>query len=389
MMRRRNKIFLSYRRGDTAGHVGRLYDELVRVFGAERVFMDVGGIVPGDDFIRVLRQALAESSVVLVAMGTRWAGTGGGAPRRIDDPNDFVRLEVVTALADQNTRVIPVLCEGVQMPVDTSLPSPLAPLTRRQAFELSDTRWRHDVQVLLDAVAHSVPPAGRAKRLARRAALMLVAVALAVTGVLWAYRSLSERFASDAKQPGNTRTASQPVRDAASRDGGGANSRMPSAPPPRVVPPGVIRTTAEQLARARRDWVSDATVTSIEINCSSGRDGACPLRIRMSSASRYANLDASRPAPDSAWTYRQGGGSSRTPPLSLEIVEFDHILDALRADGITSELERAKLEQTQLQNGTSAPRWTIFPRDRQQAGREGRACYEPQSATRVDCRTGR
>ena len=120
MMRRRNKIFLSYRRGDTAGHVGRLHDELVRVFGAERVFMDVGGIVPGDDFIRALRAALAESCVVLVAMGPRWAGVANDATRRIDDPNDFVRLEVVTALADQNARVIPVLCEGAQMPADTS-----------------------------------------------------------------------------------------------------------------------------------------------------------------------------------------------------------------------------------------------------------------------------
>lgn len=393
-MLRRKKIFLSYRRGDTAGHVGRLHDELVRVFGAGRVFMDVGGIAPGDDFIHVLRQGLAESIVVLVAMGPRWAGVNDDGSRRIDDPNDFVRLEVVTALADHKVRVIPVLCEGAKMPSDAWLPTPLNPLTRRQAFELSDMRWRRDVDALFDAVKQSVPVAGRAKRALRRAAMALVLVALVGAGVMWAIRALAERFATDAAKPGNQRSAvvsSNRSADAATtrQRGGDINTPMPAAPPPRVVPPNVVRETAAQLARAQREWVSDATVTSIEVNCASGRDGACPLKIRMSSASRFASLDASREAPDSAWKYRPNGGSSRSPALSLEIIELDRILASLRAEGITSELDRAKLEHVQLQNNTTAPRWTIWPRDRQQAGREGRLCYEPQSGTRVDCRTGR
>ena len=170
-MPRRKKIFLSYRRGDTAGHVGRLHDELVRVFGADRVFMDVGGIAPGEDFIGVLRQRLAESVVVLVAIGPRWVGINNDGSRRIDDPNDFVRLEVITALADQKTRVIPVLCEGAKMPREATLPPALALLMRRQAFELSDGRWRQDVQSLFDAVKLSVPVAGRARRALVRGSL--------------------------------------------------------------------------------------------------------------------------------------------------------------------------------------------------------------------------
>ncbi|MBL0173365.1 MAG: toll/interleukin-1 receptor domain-containing protein [Gemmatimonadaceae bacterium] len=392
-MPRRKKIFLSYRRGDTAGHVGRLHDELVRVFGAHRVFMDVGGIAPGDDFVNVLRQGLAESVVVLVAMGPRWAGINDDGTRRIDDPNDFVHLEVATALADSRARVIPVLCEGAKMPTDSWLPAPLRALTRRQAFEVSDMRWRHDVDALFDAVKHSVPVAGRFKRAALRAAGALGLVALLAAGAVWTVRTLAERFADDAKTPGN-RTAGVLPRDGSSgnqatRDRSRrGDTPMPSAPPPRVVPPNVISSVAGELARARREWVTDAVVTSIDLNCSSGRDGACPLRIRLYSASRVASLDASREAPDSAWTYRQNGGSSRTPALSLEIVELDRILAAMRAEGITSDLDRARLEQVQLQNGTTAPRWTIWPRDRQQAGREGRLCYEPQSGTRVDCRTG-
>ena len=392
-MPRRKKIFLSYRRGDTAGHVGRLHDELVRVFGANRVFMDVGGIAPGEDFIGVLRQRLAESVVVLVAIGPRWVGINDDGSRRIDDPNDFVRLEVITALADQKTRVIPVLCEGAKMPREATLPPALALLMRRQAFELSDGRWRQDVQSLFDAVKLSVPVAGRARRALVRAAVALLLLVSVAVGATYTIRALAQRFAADAAKPGNQKASV--VTDGASRSGavrrrvGQTDTPMPTAPPPRILPSNVLGTVATQLARAQREWVSDATVTSIEINCSSGRDGACPLRIRMSSASRFASLDASRESNDDPWSYRQNGGASRTPPLSLEIIEFDRILTAMRADGITSDLDRAKLEQVELQNGSVSPRWTIWPRDRQQAGREGRLCYQPQSGTRVDCRTGR
>ena len=376
---------MSYRRGDTAGHAGRLHDELVRVFGADRVFMDIGGLSPGDDFIQVLRQRLAESAVVLVAIGPRWMGAKADGTRRIDDPNDFVRLEVVTALADPKTRVIPVLCEGAAMPDEGSLPAPLVPLARRQAFELSDVRWRQDVAALFEVVKPLVPVAGRARRVAQKAVMATLLLALVAAGLTWTVRAVGERFASDAAKPGNQRVVASTDR---ATERSATESRMPAAPPPTIVPPRVVATTAAQLARARREWVQDATVSSIEIDCTSGRRGECPLRIRLWSASRVASLDATQPAPDSAWKYRQGGGSSRNPPLSLEIVEFDRILAAVRAEGVASDLERATLDYVRLQNGSMAPRWTVWPKDRAQAGREGRMCYEPRSGARVDCRTG-
>ncbi len=375
---------MSYRRGDTAGHAGRLHDELVRVFGADRVFMDIGGLAPGDDFIRVLRQRLSESAVVLVAMGPRWMGVKADGTRRIDDPNDFVRLEVVTALADPSTRVIPVLCEGATMPDEASLPAPIMPLARRQAFELSDARWRHDVAALFEAVKPHVPEAGRAKRAVQRAAMAGLLVVLVALGLTSTVRAVMDRFARDVAKPGNQRVTASPDRV----DQVPAETRMPAAPPPSVIPPHVVATAATQLARARREWVNDATVAFIEVDCKWGRHGECPLKIRFSSSSRVASLEATQQAPDSAWKYRPGGGVSRNPPLSLEIVELDHILATVRTAGVTSDLERAKLEHVRLQNGSTAPRWTIWPKDRQQAGRDGRLCFEPGSGARVDCRTG-
>lgn len=380
---RRTKIFLSYRRGDTAGHVGRLYDDLVRVFGADRVFMDVDGLHPGDEFITVLRQRLAESAVVLVAIGTRWAGDRPDGMRRIDLTDDFVRLEVATALADPRTRVIPVLCDGASMPTDLILPPSLASLARRQSFELSDGRWRHDVHALFGAVTPSVPMAGRAKRWLVRTSLSLGLLALLVGAGAYVVRtwpapSNAEVRNVQSARASNARTAQPTAMPTA----------MPTAPPRRVLPPRLVGTAAEQLARARREWVDDAVVSSISVECDSGRDGVCPLRLRFSSTSRFSTLDASRPAPDSSWSYRQRGGVSRTPALSLEILAFERILESARAAGMNGELDRAVLEPVQLSNGTMAPRWTIWPRDRATAGREGRLCFEPQSGVHVECRSG-
>ena len=84
-------IFISYRRDDSSGHVGRLYDALSAHFGRERLFFDIDHIAPGQDFVQVLEDSLNRSSVMIVVMGKRWGGTGKIGARRIDDPGDFVR----------------------------------------------------------------------------------------------------------------------------------------------------------------------------------------------------------------------------------------------------------------------------------------------------------
>jgi len=133
-------IFISYRREDAAGYAGRLYDRLAAHFGDERVFMDVEGIEPGADFFDAIERAVGSCEALIVIIGKEWLAADNAGHRRLDDPADFVRLETATALA-RGIRVVPVLVEGAAMPRADQLPAELAPLTRRQAVELSHKQW--------------------------------------------------------------------------------------------------------------------------------------------------------------------------------------------------------------------------------------------------------
>ncbi len=140
------KVFISYRRQDTAGHAGRLYDAMAARFGEEHVFVDVD-LEPGVDFVERIKEAIAVSHVLLVIIGPRWTviSDGDSDLPRLADPDDFVRLEVETALRRDDITVIPVLVAGAQMPDPDDLPEGLRALAHRNAIELSDMRWRYDV----------------------------------------------------------------------------------------------------------------------------------------------------------------------------------------------------------------------------------------------------
>src|SRR5438067_10074126 len=92
-------IFISYRREDTAGYAGRLYDGLAAHFGSDRVFMDVQGIEPGVDFVEAIERALSSCEILIVLIGKDWLAADSAGRRRLDDPADFVRLETASALA--------------------------------------------------------------------------------------------------------------------------------------------------------------------------------------------------------------------------------------------------------------------------------------------------
>jgi hypothetical protein len=133
-------IFISYRREDSAGYTGRLYDRLATHFGADRVFMDVEGIEPGVDFVDAIGRAVGSCEVLIVIIGKEWLATDREGKSRLDDPGDFVRIETAAALV-RGIRVVPVLVEGASMPRADQLPTPLAPLARRQAIELTHKQW--------------------------------------------------------------------------------------------------------------------------------------------------------------------------------------------------------------------------------------------------------
>jgi TIR domain len=142
-------VFISYRREETAGHAGRLRDSLCARFGEDHVFMDLE-MAPGIDFVDELDRELSRCDVLLVVIGREWGTVRDAQGRlRLQDPHDFVRREIETALARPDVLVVPVLVQGAQMPSQEQLPETMGSLARRNALELSDGRWSFDVERLV------------------------------------------------------------------------------------------------------------------------------------------------------------------------------------------------------------------------------------------------
>ena len=149
-------IFISYRREDAEGQAGRLFDDLVRHFGEDSVFMDVAGIEPGRDFRRVIDEHVASCGMLLAMIGKTWIdATDESGRRRLEDPMDFVRLETASALK-RDIPVVPVLVHGARMPRAEQLPKDLAELAFRNGVELTHARWDSDVQALVKALGPHV-----------------------------------------------------------------------------------------------------------------------------------------------------------------------------------------------------------------------------------------
>jgi hypothetical protein len=155
--------FISYRREDAAGYAGRLRESLERRLGAARVFRDVDTLRPGQDFVQAIDSRLAECRVMLAVIGREWvdARDHTGA-RRLDEPYDFVRLEIAAGLARPEVLVVPVLVEGASMPAAGELPENIRPLARRHAVSVRDETWDTDVDRLVTVIegagAAGAPP---------------------------------------------------------------------------------------------------------------------------------------------------------------------------------------------------------------------------------------
>lgn len=181
-------IFLSYRRGDTAGYAGRLYDRLKSRFPG-CVFMDVGEIPPGTDFVNAINARLSECKVMIALIGRDW-----NTPRT-DKSIDFVHLEIASALV-RGVRVIPVLLRGAVMPVATELPPDLSSLSTRQALEITDQDWDFGCERLTAIIAQELGvPQRPVGRLVKWAVAAVLAVGLAVAGWWWyGQRRQSEQY---------------------------------------------------------------------------------------------------------------------------------------------------------------------------------------------------
>src|SRR5215470_857288 len=153
------RIFICYRREDGKHPAGRLCDRLVAQFGAPNVFMDIDSIRPGDDFQDVIEKTVSTCSILFAVIGRRWVGDSQ-TESRLNNPNDWVRLEIEAALK-RNIRVVPILVDSADLPEPAKLPDSLLPLTRRQAYELRDNTFRADadrlVEIINDLHKSSVP----------------------------------------------------------------------------------------------------------------------------------------------------------------------------------------------------------------------------------------
>ena len=149
-------VFISYRREDSPGHAGRVFDRIRARFGSDVVFMDVTAIEAGVDFVDAIERAVGTCDVLLAVIGPQWSSSADGAgQRRLDNPSDFVRIEIAGALK-RDVRVVPVLVDGARLPAAAELPDVLQPLLRRNAVELRDARWDADIDQLIASLERIV-----------------------------------------------------------------------------------------------------------------------------------------------------------------------------------------------------------------------------------------
>lgn len=156
------RIFISYRRSDSEANVGRIYERLVRAFGSENVFKDVNSITLGGDFPQQIGDALSQCDVLLVIIGPGWLNAQDeDGNRRLDDPDDFVRLEVQFGLMRGSCTVVPVLINGASMPAKKDLPDGLRSLGNKNAATIgNDPDFDHHMKRLIAAIKE-VPTSGQ------------------------------------------------------------------------------------------------------------------------------------------------------------------------------------------------------------------------------------
>jgi ankyrin repeat protein len=186
-------VFISYRREDSAGHAGRLFDHLAKKLGRDHVFRDVDNIRPGDNFAEAIREKITASELLLVLIGPGWlTAVDREARRRLEDPHDVVRLEIEMGLK-RKMRIIPVLLPGVSMPSANELPESLAPLHQLNAFEISEAHFDRDVLELI-AVAKRGRGLGVLQKVTSRPIYLLALGVLITTSIVLSALWLRQHF---------------------------------------------------------------------------------------------------------------------------------------------------------------------------------------------------
>jgi hypothetical protein len=234
---KRGRIFINYRRDDSRADSGRLYDRLASRFPGN-VFRDVASLEPGVEWHDAIARVLSQTDACIVVIGKDWATIAdANGRRRLDDPRDTVRQEVVTAL-ERKMRVFPVLVGGAKMPAEEELPADLQALCRRNALELTEQDWDEDFAKLLKALEtslglRSAQPAGSARSAGAKwvlAAMGGVGALILLAGYVASNRLPSPRSDNQTVITPRSSDATNPAADAGSSNAG--NARYASAAPP-------------------------------------------------------------------------------------------------------------------------------------------------------------
>lgn len=250
-------IFINYRREETAGEARALYNDLVALLGSERVFMDVDNIALGRDFRQVLHEYLDKCEIVLALIGRDWAEVKDAkGQRRLDQPHDFVRQEIATAL-QRNVAVTPVLLQGACMPTAEILPEDLKGLAFRNGFELSHQSWQSNVHELVRRLG--LPAAGQAPAPRRRfgtawRAGIGIAVLAAAVGLWYTMLPAPATTPSPASLAGPTATADPAIARGLVADLVGTDKASRQTAADRLEREFLRSQDAVRMAVAQLDW---------------------------------------------------------------------------------------------------------------------------------------
>ena len=232
-------IFISYRRDDSLATAGRLRDKLVQVFRAGQVFIDIEDLQHGRDFVTILEGKIAECDALLAVIGPKWLDARDDqGRRRLDNPDDFVAIEVGTALRRETIAVIPVLVDGARMPSAAELPDPLKALARRNAIELRNTQFGGDSDRIVRSIKAALGRDGGGALPWGRIAAGLVCIGVLAAGSYVAWPALQPWMSS-----------APPTQPAARAPADGA--REPAAPASNAATSNAKQEVAAAIVRLR------------------------------------------------------------------------------------------------------------------------------------------
>ena len=337
-------IFISYRRDDAAGYAGRLSDRLKAQFGQDRVFMDVDEIEPGTDFVVAIEQAVGSCRVLIVLIGDEWLNIRDPqGQRRLDDPHDFIRLEIATALK-RDIRVVPVVLDRATMPGAEQLPDELKPLARRQAIAVQHQQWEASTAKLIQALQKLLgEQAGRGGAHTRWGVAAAVGLLALGAGAWWYWpRAVVDTeevglvAASPAPPPPETVVAVAPVPVPHAATSG------PSRPPLAAAAPPLTGTTPPPAATPR-----PATPAPPPVRVAPPPPAVAapvpPVARAPQPAAAAVAADPRLPTVGQSWTYQVRGKWPTSPKRSVVIrvsqvqgeTVVDSLLDPAAAEPVT------------------------------------------------------